>query len=609
MDYTPIKPSEIVVTAARAPEDIAQSAASVSIIDDQRIERLGEPLVPALLRLMPSTAVSYSGSAGTVAEVRIRGAEAYHTLLFIDGIRANDPAAGNAPRFELLNADLTSRIEVVRGPQSALWGSEAIGGVIAVDGDAGQGRSLSAASEAGSFGFRRATASLSAGSGATSLAAALGWQRADGIDIFGGGDRDGYRNLSGRLRASWTVAPQLELGASGFVLTGRTQFDGSDPFTFARSHDLASRDRLAAGQMWLRAGSATSRWSGKLSVSRLGSAKRNYFLGEPINRTSGGRSTVSGQAEHRFSTGPIDHLLIAAIEQEAEDFTARDTVFGGLTAQDQTRNHQSLTVEWRAEGGPLVGDLAVRRDRFNRFKDATNLRLSALAAVGGGVSLAASYGEGIAQPTFFDLFGFFPGSFIGNPALRPESSRGVEASVRYRSHHTRASLSIYRQRLKDEIIDIFGFPLSTTVNRAEDSRRSGAELEFGWELDPALRVSANYSYLKATQPSGMSQVREVRRPKHSGSIALDGTSGRFSYGASIAYTGVRDDENFDVFPSQMVRLGAYWLGGARLAYAASDRVELFARAANAFDASYQDVFGYRTEGRSVYAGIRFADRR
>lgn len=144
MDQIPIEPSTIVVTASRAPEQAAESAASVSIIDQLRIERLGEPLVPALLRLVPSTAVASSGPAGTVAEVRIRGAEAYHTLLFIDGIRANDPAAGNAPRFELLNADLASRIEVVRGPQSALWGSEAIGGVIAIDGESGEGQSSAA---------------------------------------------------------------------------------------------------------------------------------------------------------------------------------------------------------------------------------------------------------------------------------------------------------------------------------------------------------------------------------------------------------------------------------------------------------------------------------
>src|SRR5919112_3470123 len=130
----PFTDNQIVVTAERSPEEAANVAASVSTIDKPRIERLCDPMAPALLRFTPSVAVATSGPAGSLTEIRIRGAENNHTLLFIDGIRANDPAAGNQPRYELLNADLASRIEVVRGPQSALWGSEAVGGVIALDG-------------------------------------------------------------------------------------------------------------------------------------------------------------------------------------------------------------------------------------------------------------------------------------------------------------------------------------------------------------------------------------------------------------------------------------------------------------------------------------------
>src|SRR5919112_675638 len=129
---TPIDTNEIVVTASRSPEEAAQTPASVTIIDQARIERLGEPQISGFLRLVPSAAVSTSGPMGSITEVRIRGAEANHTLLFIDGIPANPPAESNTPRFELLNPDIASRIEVVRGPQSALWGSEAIGGVILV---------------------------------------------------------------------------------------------------------------------------------------------------------------------------------------------------------------------------------------------------------------------------------------------------------------------------------------------------------------------------------------------------------------------------------------------------------------------------------------------
>src|SRR5690348_10228403 len=191
MPVTPIDSNQIVITASRAPETEEQTPASVTIIDQQRIERLGEALVSSLFRLTPSAAIATSGPAGSLTEVRIRGAEANHTLLFVDGIKINDPASGDAPRFELLNADIASRIEVVRGPQSALWGSDAIGGVIAINGvDDLPGASAQA--EGGSFGFARASASGAVTDGRLNLSGAAGWQRATGIDSFGapGGDKD-----------------------------------------------------------------------------------------------------------------------------------------------------------------------------------------------------------------------------------------------------------------------------------------------------------------------------------------------------------------------------------------------------------------------------------
>ena len=241
------------------------------------------------------------------------------------------------------------------------------------------------------------------------------------------------------------------------------------------------------------------------------------------------------------------------------------------------------------------------------------MRASLLTKVGGGFAVTGSYAEGIAQPTFFDLYGFFPGSFFGNPSLKPESSRGFEASLRFRRGPVEASLTGYEQRLHDEIVDVFDPVtfLSSAVNRSGASHRSGIEAELGWHLADKLRLSANYAYLHATQPAdaGVGQEREVRRPKHSGAIALDGSSGRLTYGASLAYSGARLDTNFDVFPAEQVRLNAYWLAGARLAYAVLPNLQLFARATNALNQHYQDVFGYRTEGRAAYVGLRLVDRR
>jgi vitamin B12 transporter len=610
MPALPIDTDQIVITASRAPETQAQTPASVTIVDKKEIERLGEPLLPALLRLTPSTAVSTSGPAGSFTEVRIRGAEVNHTLLFIDGIKVDDPASGDFPRFELLNADVASRIEIVRGPQSALWGSEAIGGVIAVNGVA-DAPGYGASAEGGSFGFFRASASGALASDESALAGAIGWQRATGIDSFNGqGDKDGYRNVSARLRGTWKLAPPVEIGASAIALSGRTEFDGFDPVTFAHTDTLdSSRNRLRAARLWAKFGDATSSWSGQVAGTLLGSSNRNFLADDEINRTRGTRRNVSAQIERRFETGKLAHRFIGAAELERETFHARDTGFGGSTNQDRTREHQSLTGEWRVDAGWFDGDLAIRRDWFNRFRDATTVRASVLARIGGGLSIAGSYGEGIAQPTFFDLYGFFPNDFVGNPSLKPESSRGFEASLRYRSGKVSTSITAYRQRLHDEIVTIFPPPtfLGTTINLDSTSRRQGIEAEFSWEPTEHLRVGGSYAYLDATEPQATSKVRELRRPKHSGSIVADGTAGRFTYGASIAYVGSHFDSR-DAFPFDRVALGSYWLAGARVAYRITPGIELFARGSNLLNQDYQDVFGYRTEGRAAYAGIRLAGR-
>jgi len=608
MPALPIPTDQIVITASRAPDTETRSPASVTIIDQQRIERLDEPLLSALIRLTPSAAVSTSGPAGSLTEIRIRGAEANHTLLFVDGIKIDDPASGDTPRYEILNADLASRIEIVRGPQSALWGSEAIGGVIAVNGlDDAPG--YAAKAEAGSFGFTRANGSASVASDRASLSGAVGYQRATGINsVAGPGDRDGYRNLSGRLRATWRPHSGVEIGASALALTGTTEFDGFDFFTGAHADTLdESRNRLNAGRAWVALGSDQSPWRAQVAASLLGSSNENFLADVAQNHTRGTRRNLSAQLERRLVTGSIDHRFILAADAERETFHARDTAFGGFTNQDRSRRHESLTAEWRAEGKAISGDVAVRHDSFNRFKDATSVRASLLAQAGGGFSIAGSYAEGIAQPTFFDLYGFFPGNFVGNPALKPESSRGYEAGLRYRKGTVGVSLTAYRQRLHDEIVNNATF--TSVLNAPGSSRRAGIEVTADWTISSQLRLSANYAYLKATQPDAAGeQLTETRRPKHSGAIVLDGSSGLFSYGGSIAYVGDHLD-NRDTYPFDRLTLGSYWLADARIAYRIRSGVELFARGSNLLDQHYQDVFSYRTEGRGLFAGIRLVDRR
>jgi vitamin B12 transporter len=609
----PVDVDTIVVTAARDERPQNETPASTSIINGVQIEALGVPLTVDLLRLEPGIAVATSGPAGSQTQVRIRGAEANHSLLFVDGIKFNDPASGNEARFELLTNDGLARIEVLRGPQSALWGSEALGGVIAVDTPDPRTPHAQLFGEYGSLESGRVAAAFTSG-GKTAIGAAASWLRSDGIDAFGNpgpaaGDRDGFKNGSASLQARFQPSAAVAAGLVGHWISGTSQFDGFEDFQRADTRD-SSRNRIVAGRSWARISWGDSpAWTLDLDASLLDSANHNRLAGEPQNRSSGRRTTAGAQLNGKLLLGATSHSLAAAIEHEVEVFDASDEIYFGATDQHQKRRLTGLAGEWRADWSSLLAsDVSVRHDAFSAFADVTTLRASLLLRPSPHWRLHAAYGEGIAQPTFYDLFGFFPGFFVGNPALRPERSNALEAGLRWFDDRTSASITGFSARLHDEIVDTFDPVtfLSSTANAEGTSRRRGIEFEATRTIDSKGLISLSYTFLSARERQAANGLatREVRRPRHSGSAAVTLPIGPVLLGASIAYVGARIDTDFDFFPGRRVRLGDYWLGSLNLAWRISDRIELRVRMENGFDAQYEDVVGYATAGRTVYAGFR-----
>src|SRR3546814_300462 len=250
----------------------------------------------------------------------------------------------------------------------------------------------------------------------------------------------------------------------------------------------------------------------------------------------------------------------------------------------------------------------MRHDKFSAFTDSTTLRAMALFSPIEGWTLHAGYGEGIAQPTFYDLFGFFPGSFVGNHNLRPESSKGFEAGMRWAKGPASIGVTGFSNRLENEIVDTFDPVtfLSSTANVEGKSRRRGVEVDGRYEVG-SLTLAANYTYLDAgeRQTVGTAAVREVRRPRHSANLFATGSAGPFDLGIGLAYVGERIDTDFDAFPAERVTLGDYVLGSPNLAYRLTPAVAAYPPLANAFDADYQDVAGYNTLGRQDNAGLPF----
>ena len=246
-----------------------------------------------------------SGPAGSLTEVRIRGAEANHTLVFIDGIKINDPAGDGSARFELLNADLASRIEIVRGPQSALWGSEAIGGVIAING-VDRSPAMPPPQKEGHLGScaqvprRRPSPTAPA-----SPRRSAGNAPAASTASPGPATRTATTISPVASARTWKPIDNVELGAAAIVLTGRSDFDGFDPITFAHADTLDSnRNRLEAARIWVEIGNDTSDWRAQVGGTLLASSNRNFLADDPLNRTRGARADLSAQVERRFTTGP-----------------------------------------------------------------------------------------------------------------------------------------------------------------------------------------------------------------------------------------------------------------------------------------------------------------
>jgi len=613
----PADGEEIVVTGELEEEPPSYTLSKPIRRTPALSEVAGLPMVTDYLRLYPGVSVATAGPRGSQTQVRLRGAEANHTLLVVDGIRFNDPAAGNEARFELLGIDFADRISLLLGPRSALWGSEAIGGVVIANtpDPYGDGESFGGRGEYGSLDSARGSAWVSGNAGDLKLVATGAWIRSDGIDSFaGGGDRDGFENRSGSVKLVFTPVdryvrvPPLEIGIVGHWIEGMSEYDGFDPVTFRRADTLdETRNRIGAVRGWAKA--RTKGWTLMIDGSLLASANRNRLAGAPLNRTFGRRFTASANLAKKLG----GHLFTAAAEHQSEQFRARDEVYFGATRQDRSRDLTALVGAWEAKWSDrLTTELAVRHDRFSAFGEATTLRAGATLEPVRRVQLLAGYGEGIAQPTFYDLYGFFPGSFAGNPVLKPERSEGWNAGIRLGGDRRSFSLGYFQARLRDEIVDVFDLATfrSTTANASGTSRRRGVEAQI--EVRPrvrwAKRLFATYTYLDAEeqQVAGAVVLREIRRPRHSAGFGGQGELGPVSWGATLAYVGVRGDTDFESFPARAVRLDDYWLGSLQLGWRFAKGLEAFARAENALDADYRDVFGYRTQGRTVHAGVRFS---
>ncbi|MCH9693077.1 MAG: TonB-dependent receptor [Gammaproteobacteria bacterium] len=606
---------QIIVTGARAPVLPGNVGSAITVLSSDDIERHQSRYVSDLLRTIPGFAVSHSGVAGSQTQVRVRGSEANHVLVLIDGIQANDPATGDEFRWEYLTTNNIERIEVVRGPQSSLWGSGALGAVVHIITRSGSDRqSVGGYVEGGTDSALNGALRGAAGGERFKISYGIEQLSTDGTNISRSGDEDDdseitSANISGQFAANDAIL--FKFGVRS--IDAYSQFDAVDFFVtgLPADSDSATDTRQNYAQLGATLGASDAGTKHHLNVRYFDSENQNLVDGSDDSSTSSERLTIGYQSDIRLGR----QLLSLAVERESTKFEQRGAIVFGDPNQDQEIDVTSAIVDFQGRATErLSWLLSARLDNNSDFDNSLTGRLSATYRVTESTVLRANVGTAQKNPTFTERFGFFPGQFIGNPDLKPELSTSYDLGLGQQLLAGKLDLqvSVFRQDLEDEINGFVFDPVtfsSTAENMTGSSKRRGAEIAAQWNISESLGLGSTYTYTDATeQDAGGNRIDELRRPRHVGSVYADmrfaQDRGRLAFTAD--YGGTRDDIFFPPFPepSEIVTLSNYWLLGLTAQYQLNDTVKLFARGTNLLDTQCEQVYGYQTAGRKLYAGVQ-----
>ena len=606
--------TEVVVSASRVPLPSDESGSAVTVITGDQLARRQVRVVSDVLRDVPGVAVSRTGPAGALTQLRVRGAEGNQTLVLIDGIEVNNPAGGSEFDFaNLLNAEI-DRIEVLRGPQSALYGSDAIGGVVnIVTARPRAGLTLTARGEAGSFTTRDGLLGLGYGGDRFHASATVNRVATNGVSVAdaaaGNTEDDGYDNTTARLKLGFRPLDNLEIDAVGMLVDSEREGDASATVVNAIDSDDEAETLERYGRIGARLDLFDGAWQHLASASHIEN-ERDFFdgTGAQTFTSEGEKSKLDYQTNVLFTTpgfAGAEHTLTLAAEREREEqFT--ESGFAGPNGVDVV-NH-GYVGEYRVGlWNRLFLSGSVRYDDNDELFDdeATYRGTVAYLHDPTGTRLHASVGRGVKNPTLFELFGSTP-TFTGNPNLTAEESLGWDVGVEQALLGDRLIVDVtYFNNRIEGLIQGGG---NTAVNLAGASEIHGIEVAASTEPWPGLRLDAAYTFTDGEDANG---TELVRRARHIASVnvgygfALFGKPADVNLG--VRFNGRQDDFVFDsYFPltRRVVTLGSFTLVNLGASYAIADGVELFARGENLLDEDYQEVFGFGAPGVAGYAGIR-----
>ena len=590
--------ADIVVTATGSSQKRAETGQAVTIIELAEIESRQSTSVADILSTTPGITATRAGGPGQTTAVRIRGAEDSQTLVLIDGVRVNDPSspAGAFDFGNLLTGNI-ARIEVLRGPNSVPWGSQAIGGVVNIVTAPVKGANLRA-----EYGYRNSKQIVGqAGGKFGNVTASLGggYFDDDGISAYrNGSERDGYRQYAGNARVGVAFGDSICLDLRGYYADSKVQFDGfpAPSFSFADTAEFAKTQQVFG-------------YAG-LNVALFDGALQNRFAFTLSNTSRDSFDPAFGTAPSFIARGRVERFeyqgdatlndglrAVFGIEREASRFRDEFSRYStGVTSgyiQAIFKPFDALTLT----GG-------VRVDDHRTYGTQTTFSGNAAMRVGGGTLLRASYGEGFKSPMLYQLF-----SDYGNDALKPETAQsydiGIEQSLIV--DMLKIGATAFRRDTINQI-DFFGCFASTSPRCASRpfgfydniARTRAKGVEAFVEIRPSsnLTFAAIYSLIEAT--NRLTGKALLRRPTNSINASIDWTARNWlKLGARVQTVS----DSVDGFGGT-IRLDGYTVAAIRAAVPINDHLELYGRIENMFDVKYEAVSGYGVLGRNAHVGVR-----
>jgi len=594
--------TEITVTATGVAIPVENTGQPVTVIGRDEIDAVQGADITRVLARAPGVSFSRNGSVGSFAGLRVRGAEAEQLMVLIDGVRVADPAApGGGFDFGNLLTGNVGKIDLLRSSNSTIWGSDAIGGVLAVSTRADTGVRASA-----EYGARdTASATLSGGVGGERgfLGGSVSRFRTDGFSsAASGSEPDGFAQWDASAQGRLVLAPGLTAFARGHYATGRLDLDGFP----APDYALADTDETQRTRQWSGAAGAMYDRADWLLTAAYSMAETHRGTFDP----------ALGSAPTFTSNGHSDRVDLTGEWRPEGPFKVD---FGGdyewtrfVTLYDAAERTHSVGAyaQLGMERGGLVVHAGARHDDYAGFGGATSFGADASYALASGLRLRASIGEGFKAPTLFQLLSDF-----GNRTLRPERSTSADVSLAWHDRNAMpyASATLFR-RDSDNLIDFvscFGSTSEICTNRPFGTydnvgrvRAQGLELEAGAELLAGLSARLAYSLVDTENRTPGSPNRGhvlARRPRHTLSLGAEWlVVGRGpTFGADLRWASKSFDDAANTVP-----LRSYAVLDLSARWPVSERVELFGRIENVADERYQTAAGYASAPRGAFLGAR-----